>query len=146
MHIFHDLNKKLEERRQRMQEIEEEEEFESEAGENEVVSGFKMPEREEEPEAQDQILARMNVDIDARLEEHSTFESNDVFVKSKEFRTFLYQFKAKRLRDAIPGITPDNEAELTRRLKAKIDAEMAVMTPQRGRQFFSKVRIILFPG
>lgn len=92
-----------------------------------------MSEREEEPKAQDQIVARINVDVDARLEEHNTLVCDDVFVKSIEFRTFLYQFKGKRLRDEILDITPNNEAELTRRLKAEIDAQMTAMTPQRGR-------------
>ncbi|XP_059067653.1 uncharacterized protein LOC131858431 [Cryptomeria japonica] len=77
MQIFQDLNQKLEEKSQRLHEMEEEEKFESELGENEAISRFKMPDKEEEPEAQDQIVARMNVDLDVRLEEHTSFVLND---------------------------------------------------------------------
>lgn len=89
----------------------EEEEVESELGENEVVSRFTMPEREEEPRAQDQIVVRMNVNVDVRLEKHTSFVSDDEFLKSKEFKS-LYHFKGKGLRESMTDVTPENEAKM----------------------------------
>lgn len=126
--------------------MEEDEEAESESGENEVVSRFRMPKREEEPEVKDQIIVRMNVDVDVRLEEHTSFVFDDQFIKSKEFKSFLYHFKGKRLREAMPDVTPENEAEMLQKLKAGINSELEGMTPQRGRQLLIKVGIILFLG
>lgn len=101
--------------------MEEEEEVESESGENEAISRFKMLEKEEEPEARDQIVARMNVDLDIRLDKHTYFVSDDEFIRSKEFKYFLYHFRGKRLREEMPNVTPENEAKMLRKLKADIN-------------------------
>lgn len=107
----------------------EEEEVESESTENEAISIFKIPDKEEEPKAQDQIVARMNVDLDVRLEEHTYFVSGDEFIRSKEFKSFLYHFKGNRLREAMPNVTPKNEVEMLRKMKAEINLELEGMAP-----------------
>lgn len=58
----------------------------------------------------------------------------------------MYHFIGKRLREAIPDITLENEAEMLRKLKVDIDTEVEGMTPQRGRQHLAEERIILFLG
>lgn len=114
------MERRLEERKQRLGDLEgeEEQDVESDSGENEIVSKLQVLEKEDEPDAQDKIVATLNVDSDARLEEHTYFESDDEFVKSKEFKSFLYHFKGKKLRDAMPDVTLENEAEMLRKLKA----------------------------
>lgn len=78
--------------------------------------------------------------------EHTTFVSNDQFIKSKEFKSFLYHFKGKKLREAVPNITLENEAEMKWRLKEDINAEVENMIPQKGRKLLVEAGIILFPG
>lgn len=58
----------------------------------------------------------------------------------------MYHYKGKKLRESIPNVTPENEVEMLKKLKGDIDAEVAIMTPQRGRQLLSKAGIILFLG
>ncbi|XP_059076892.1 uncharacterized protein LOC131876121 [Cryptomeria japonica] len=99
MQIVQDPNQKLEEKRQRLQELGEEEEVESDSGENEVISRFRRSKREEEPEAQDEIVARVNTNIYVTSNEYTSFVSDDEFIKSKDFKSFLYQFKGKRVRE-----------------------------------------------
>lgn len=56
----------------------------------------------------------------------------------------MYNFEGKKLRDSIPNITPDNEAELLKKLKEEINAKITTMTPQKGRQLLTEARVILF--
>lgn len=86
----------------------------------------------------------MNVDVDVRLEEHNSFVFAEEFIKSKEFKSFLYHFKGKRLREAMPEVTPENEAEMLRKLKADINSKLEGMTPQRGRKLLIEAGIIIF--
>ncbi|XP_059076713.1 uncharacterized protein LOC131875980 [Cryptomeria japonica] len=126
----------LEERKKRLGDLEgeEEQDVESDSRENEIVSKLQVLEKEDEPDAQDKIVATLNIDSNARLEEHTSFVSDDKFVKSKEFKSFLYHFKGNKLRDAMPNVTPENEAKMFRKLKAEIDSELENMNPERGRQ------------
>ncbi|XP_059067603.1 uncharacterized protein LOC131858388 [Cryptomeria japonica] len=64
------------------------EEGDSESGsdENIAVSTLRALELEEVVESQEQILVRINANADVRLEEHSTFVADEVFVQSKEFK------------------------------------------------------------
>lgn len=145
--VIDNLNRELEEKKQRLMETETKEEMsEIEPDDHEVVSRYQAKEQEEEPNENEQIVTKMEIHSDSRLEEHSTFVADDAFVKSKEFKSFLYNFKGKRLRESIPHITPKNEAELLKRLKEDIEAELVTMTPQKGRQLLEKVGVILFPG
>lgn len=77
---------------------------ESEPGDHEVVSRYRAKEQEEEPNKNEKIVTKMEIHTDSRLEEHSAFLADDVFVKSKEFKYFLYNFKGKRSRESIPHI------------------------------------------
>lgn len=88
----------------------------------------------------------MNAEVDDRMIEHATFVSDDQFIKSKEFKSFLYHFKGKKLRESVPNITPENQAEMKRRLKEDINAEVDNMTPQKGRQLLVEAGIIVFLG
>lgn len=138
----------MEERKKRLGDLEgeEQQDVESDSRENEVVSKLQVPEKEDEPYAQDKLVATMNVDSDARLEEHTSFVSDDEFVKSMEFKSFLYHFKGNKLRDEMPDVTPENEAKMLRKLKDQINSKLENMTPQRGRQLLVEAGIILFPG
>ncbi|XP_059070910.1 uncharacterized protein LOC131861461 [Cryptomeria japonica] len=124
--VVDDLETILEERKRRLGglEGEEEQDVESDPGENEIVSKLQVLEKEDELDAQDKIVATLNIDSDARLDEHTSFVSDDEFVKSKEFKSFLYHFKGKKLRDAMPDVTPENEAEMLRKMKAEINFEL----------------------
>lgn len=143
--VMETLEKKLEERRQRLENMEGDP-AQSDLGENKVVSKLHAPKKENEPEAQYKLLVVLNAEIDERMIEHTSFVSDDQFIKSKEFKSFLYHFKGKKLREAMPNITPENEEEILQKLKANIDVEMETMIPQRGRQLLVEAGIILFPG
>lgn len=145
--VIDQLNNELEEKRRRLDKIEtEEEEAESESDENAIVSRWQMLEKEEEPDMEGQIETILEVHADSWLEEFSNFVADDVFIHSKKFKTFLYNFKGKNLRDSIPNIMPDNEAELLKKLKEEIDVEITTMNPQKGRQLLTEVGVILFLG
>lgn len=145
--VIDQLNNELVEKRQRLNEIEtEEEEAETESDENAVVYKWQVPKKEEEPDVKGQIETALEVHANSRLEEFSAFVVDDVFIHSKEFKTFLYNFEGKKFRDSIPNIMPDNEGELLKRLKEEIDAEITTMTPQKGRQLLIEAGVILFPG
>lgn len=143
--VMETLEKKLEERRQRLENMEEEP-AQSDLGENEVVSKLRAPNKEKDLEAQDKLTIALNAEIDERMIENVSFVSDDQFIKSKEFKSFLYHLKGKKLREAVPNITPENEAEMKKRLKEDIDAEVETMTPQKGRQVLVEAGIIVFPG
>lgn len=127
--VLEELKKKLEERKQRLQELKEEGDSESESDENVAVSTLHAPELEEIVERQEQAMVRLNANTDVRMEEHATFVADEVFVQSKEFKFFLYHYKGKRLRESIPNVTLENEAEMLKRLKEDINVEVATMTP-----------------
>lgn len=124
---------------------EEEEYAESDSRENEVVSKLQVPNKEEKPKAQEKLITTLNAETNDRMIEHTTFVSDDQFIKSKEFKSFLYHFKGKKLREAVPNITPENEVEMIWRLKENINAEVENMTPQKRRQLLVEVGINLFP-
>lgn len=93
--------KKLEERRQRLEKMEGEP-TQSDSGENEVVSKLRAPKNEK--------------DSYERMAEHVSFVYNDQVIKSKEFKSFMYYFKGKKLREVVPNVTPENEVEMMKRL------------------------------
>lgn len=103
--VMETLEKKLEERRQRLENMEGDL-AQSDSRENEVVSKLCAPEKEKEPEAQDKLLIMINAETDERMTKHTSFVLDDQFIKSKEFKSFLYHFKGKKLREAMPNITP----------------------------------------
>lgn len=123
-----------------------EEMSESEPDDHEVISRYQEKEQEEEPNENEKIVTKIEIHANSRLEEHFGFVADDVFVKSKEFKSFLYNFKGRRLRESIPHITPENEAELLKRLKEDIEAKLVTMTPPKGRQLLAEARVILFLG
>lgn len=139
------LEKKLDERRQRLENMEGEP-TQSDSGEKEVVSKLRAPEKEKDSEAEDRLIVSLFAEIDERMAEHVSFVSDDHFIKSKECKSFLYHFKGKKLREAVPNVTPDNEVEMMMRLKKDIDIEVETMTSQRGRQLLVEAGIIVFPG
>lgn len=91
-------------------------------------------------------MVRLNANTYMRMDEHVEFVADEIFVRSKEFKSFLYHYKGKRLRESIPNVTPENEAKMLKRLKEDINEEVATMTPQRGRKLLNEVGIIVFPG
>lgn len=65
------------------------------------------------PEAHDKLLVALNEETDERMTKHTSFIVDDLFIKSKNFKYFLYHFKGKKLREAMPNITPENEEKMS---------------------------------
>ncbi|XP_059066216.1 uncharacterized protein LOC131857558 [Cryptomeria japonica] len=125
------LEKKLEERRQRLERMEGEP-TQSDSRENEVVPKLDAPEKVKDSEEENRLIVALNAETDERMAEHVSFVSDDQFIKSKEFKSFMYHFKGKKLREAVPNVTPENESKMMKRLKKDIDTEVETMTPQKG--------------
>ncbi|XP_059071745.1 uncharacterized protein LOC131869783 [Cryptomeria japonica] len=78
--VMETLEKKLEERRQRLENMDREP-VQSDLGENEVVFKLRASEKEK-----DRLIVALNAEIDERMAEHDSFVSDDQFIKSKEFK------------------------------------------------------------
>ncbi|XP_059071727.1 uncharacterized protein LOC131869370 [Cryptomeria japonica] len=102
--VIDNLNKQLEEKRQRLMEMESEEEMlENEPEDTEAISRSQAKDVEEYFNEDDQIVTKVEIYKDARLDGHASFVADDVFVKSKEFKSFLNNFKDKRKNYDLEG-------------------------------------------
>lgn len=57
------------------------------------------------------------------------FISNDNFIKSPEFMSFLYKVKGKAIRQNVGEVNTSNKKQLLATLENEIEQEMARMTP-----------------
>jgi len=49
------------------------------------------------------------VDTNARQLEYDSFIFNDEFIYSPEFKSFLYKYKGKEVKESVENVTPNNE-------------------------------------
>lgn len=77
-----------------------------------------------------QVVNMVNMENDERILESNKFIGDDEFIKSKEFMTFLYNYRGKIL--SVLHITPKNEKESMEKLKQDIEKEIKNMTLVRG--------------
>lgn len=70
---------------------------------------------------------------------------DDKFVKSQEFRAFLYKQKGKSIRESVGNITPNNEDQLLNNLRLSVENKMKDMTPERERKLL-ELGVMIFLG
>lgn len=84
-------------------------------------------------------------EVDSRYLAYSHFISNDQFIKTHEFESFLYQLKGKAVRETVDNITDNNEGLLLETLRMDIEQEMRTMTHEKGRKLLGDVGVLIFP-
>lgn len=71
--------------------------------------------------------------------------ADDEFVKSPEFKAFLYKQKGKSIRELVESITPSNAEQLLNNLKSSMEREMKDMTLEKGRKLLEDAGVMIFP-
>lgn len=81
--------------------------------------------------------------VDIRMTEHEDFVAEEGFTSSKEFLSFLYQYKGADVRRSMAG---KPEEEQMKRLQDEIDTLMKDMTLEKGRKMLKEAGVIIFSG
>lgn len=74
------------------------------------------------------------------------FISDDQFIKTSKFKSFLYKLKGKALRETVDTIIDNNKGQLLGTLKMDVDHEMETMTLEKGRKFLKDASVLIFHG
>jgi len=83
---------------------------------------------------------------DIRHSASKKFVSDNDFVKTPEFKAFLYEYKGKQTRENIKHATPESETEAFKELQTDTDKDMETITFQRGRELLEEVGVMLVSG